>query len=333
MVTVLTKFETVSTASDLRVFIAGALRLGCAVLCLFVVTGFAASVIASDHLTVLLSLPAEHERQAREEIKRFFPAEQYAVDVDSLENYIAREPVSDGSDLGHGDIVLAAGSQSCQYALIELPERSVMCLLLSRESFHKITQGHARQRREKPYTAIVIDQPVKRQVQIANTVFPSLKYFGVLASEANARLQKAKSCARVQVSTYNENEALAPQITDIMSSTDALIALPDHNLYNSERLRTVLLTAYGYAKPVIGYSPSYVKAGALISTYTTTRQVFRQAAELLESSLHLGADTSMVHEPQYFSITDNASIAKSLGLVRRFRYAADHDYTDEDFSS
>jgi len=280
-------------------------------------------------ITALLSLPDKLANEARPHILESFNPSQFKVSVFELDEYRSNASLREANP----GVVLAAGRDSCLYASQNLTGNDVLCVLLSNQAFLNIqklrkTTSHYR------FGAIVIDQPLQRQINIANVVFPSLQKFGLLTSKEESLGDIDKNRWSLSVDDFNANQAVAPQIVRMLSDKDALVAVPDKQIYTTERLRTVLLTAYGYAKPVIGYSRAYVRAGALITTFTTPGQVFRQASEIVDEFRSAKAgDVNQVYEPRYFSIVHNPSIAKSLGLVRRFRFHAGQDFRDTDFAS
>lgn len=222
--------------------------------------------------------------------------------------------------------ILGVGRQGCQIAAGSHLSGPVLCVLLSSEAFAMLQEESD----HPDLRAIVVDQPMSRQARVATSVYPELKRFSVLSANVDSDSDQPD----IEHVPYRKGEALADQITQALVGRDALIATPDHQIFNRSTLRTVLLTAYGYAKPVIGYSRAYVKAGALISSYSSSVHAFRQVAELLPELLiddHSHIENALT--PRYFSIADNPSVARSLGLIKRRTFAMDASYSDDDFTS
>ncbi|MGC3963288.1 MAG: ABC transporter substrate binding protein [Rhodocyclaceae bacterium] len=91
-----------------------------------------------------------------------------------------------------------------------------------------------------------------------------------------------------------------------------LMAVPDTAVFNSQTIPNLLLSAYRFRVPVVGFSQAYVKAGALIALYSTPAQIGTQSAEVARGVLAGGA----VPAPQYprlFSVGINTHVARSLG--------------------
>ncbi len=231
-----------------------------------------------------------------------------------------------GRDAADFHILVAAGVNGCRYAFETATQQPVFCLLLSQRSFETLQVQYP----DVSATALVVDQPVNRQIAVANSLFPALRNFSV-PDGSDIDSDSLPPSIRSEQFRVSKGSALAVSIADAVADTDALVAVPDAQVFNRNTLRTVMLTAYGYGKPVIGYSKAYVRAGALMSTYSDIRQCFRNAADLLNEYLAGEDILDQIHMPRYFSIEVNSSIARSLKLVRRQRDLS-LDWMDKDFA-
>jgi ABC-type uncharacterized transport system substrate-binding protein len=108
-------------------------------------------------------------------------------------------------------------------------------------------------------------------------------------------------------------------------------------LYNGAKnfmatAQSVFMTSYRFRDPVVGYSESLSRAGALLTVYSTPVQIGRQAAELIEKSFD-GGKLPAAQWPQYFSVSVNEHVARSLDisvppeavLMKRVQDAESHD--------
>jgi ABC-type uncharacterized transport system substrate-binding protein len=75
----------------------------------------------------------------------------------------------------------------------------------------------------------------------------------------------------------------------------------------------VLLASYYHNTPIVAYSSSFVRAGALAGIYSTPQDIARQAQEIISSNTKLTAGTMI--NPKYFTIEINTSVAQSLGIT------------------
>ncbi len=74
---------------------------------------------------------------------------------------------------------------------------------------------------------------------------------------------------------------LLPALEDVLEQSDVLLSLPDSLLFNAKTIQSVLFTSYRSGDPVIGFSPAYVQAGALVAVHSTPTQLARQVMEML----------------------------------------------------
>ena len=98
-----------------------------------------------------------------------------------------------------------------------------------------------------------------------------------------------------------------------MCIRDRLLAVPDASLFNNRTISNILLTAYHHRSPVIGFSPAYVKAGALLALYSTPTQIGQQAGEVARQGLASGSLPPPA-APRHFRISTNPYVARSLGI-------------------
>lgn len=244
-----------------------------------------------------------------------------------VESVDAGDAAASHYDWPEADLLLATGKEGCRVALASLQQQRILCTLLTEESFlslETLYPDHAR------LSALVIDQPVSRQARVAHSVYPSLSRFAVF-SGSGTWTDEREGEDPVHYYPYDTSLPLSRQLGDALSSHDALIATPESRIYNSSTLSTVLLTAYGYRKPVIGFSRAYIKAGALITCYSTPAQILRQVAQEMNTETRPETDSPAIIYPRYFSVTNNASVAISLGLLSERSLLPGQTLTDEDF--
>lgn len=233
------------------------------------------------------------------------------------------------------DIVFATGRGGCELALKNPAKTPVRCTLITEQGFRKLL-AEIPNFNNRHLSALVVDQPLARQTRIARRIYPALSRFSVLSSSDSLTASSDDSSA-IGLYSFNASVPLHAQVSDALWAHDALIAISDGEVFNRSTLQTVLLTAYGYGKPVIGFSRAYVKAGALITGYSTPEQIIRQLANVSESgtwrsgSKAWNTSEALVVYPKYFSVLDNASVARSLGLVKDFDFVPGHSYVDADF--
>lgn len=170
-------------------------------------------------------------------------------------------------------------------------------------------------------SALYLDQPYSRQASLIHWAFPEAKRVGVLVSAAQAGVHDEIGAALRSRGLILVGEVLDPRqkliepLERLFSQSDLMLGVPDAEVFNRTTVQSVLLTSYRYRDPVVGYSRSLTRAGALISLYSTPTQIGRQTGELVlkqfESAYsHLPGPAY----PRYFSVSVNQQVARSLGF-------------------
>jgi ABC-type uncharacterized transport system substrate-binding protein len=215
------------------------------------------------------------------------------------------------------DLIVTVGVGAAQELAAQNLPIPVLAVLIPRQAFEKIP----RQRDYKYFSAIFLDQPLARQMELIRLATPDRGRIGVVlgpdSQGAQKSLQAAASEAKLglAVEKISAAEELLPALQRVLADSDVLLAVPDPLVFNKGTVQSLLLTTYRYQDPVIGFSHAYVKAGALASVYTTPEQVGRQAGDVVLRVLGSRATWLSAPEyPKYFSVSVNYQVARSLGL-------------------
>ncbi|MBZ0092012.1 MAG: hypothetical protein K8F27_07300 [Sulfuricellaceae bacterium] len=217
------------------------------------------------------------------------------------------------------DVVVAIGSAAAQAAATN-PRVPVLSVLVPKAAFERVAAARGRADPAR-FSAVYLDQPIARQLQLVRAVLPGRLRLGVLASAqsgtALAQLRTATRDGRFKlaVEKIDRQEEIVPALNRLLHDNDVLFSFPDPLIYNRYTVQDILLTTYRYRVPVIGFSPSYVKAGALAAVYSTPAQIGQQVAEILYPLLQdPGRGLPAPQFPKYFSVSVNYQVARSLGI-------------------
>lgn len=215
------------------------------------------------------------------------------------------------------DLIVAVGVSAAQELAMQNLPIPVLAILIPRQAFDKI----ARQRDHKLLSAVFLDQPEARQMELIRLAIPDRGRVGVVLGPDSVgslkSLQAAASEARLGLvaEKISAAEELLPALQRVLAESDVLLAVPDPLVFNKGTVQSLLLTTYRYQDPVIGFSHAYVKAGALASVYTSPEQVGRQAGDIILRVLaNRPAWLPPPEYPKYFSVSVNYQVARSLGL-------------------
>lgn len=216
---------------------------------------------------------------------------------------------------GQSDLVVTVGSEALRKTLGRSDNPPIIATLLPRQSYEKIL---AEFRRPGRITAIYLDQPAARQAAFINQLLSGQKRIGMLfSSETKNILSQHRQAFGNAGLTLDSEEAdsentLLPALNALLSRVNVLIAIPDSKIYHRNNIKPILITAFRYQRPVIGYSPAFVTAGALAALHSTPLQIARQTAETIVAS---GTNLPAPSAPSQFAIAINSNVAQSLGLA------------------
>ena len=221
------------------------------------------------------------------------------------------------SRLDRSVLIVTVGPGSLAWLLARNPTAPVLAMYVTRDTFHRLTgSAHA------PVTAIYLNQPFGRFLDLAGILIPRLRAISAVLSENQQwrrriieRIAHAHGyTAHVIVTPPNPRDILSA-FRFALPGTDALIELPDASVYNSLTLPEIFLRAFRYGVPVIGYAPEYVHDGALAGLYSTPDQFSRQALPIvLAAATHTLSRLPAPSYPRRFTVLLNRSIAGTMGI-------------------
>jgi putative tryptophan/tyrosine transport system substrate-binding protein len=282
--------------------------------CCYAVLLFAVSAPASAaNLRVLLLTSSTHASYQAFNVsfqQRFPDATVHIQSVSDAEPLAA---------VAQSDIIVALGFAATELAASQtrLPMLTVFVPKTDYLSFiKKLPQPD----RAAKMSVIYINQPLTRQLDFISALLPKHHRIGMLYSPASqADIAPLSEMLNAKGKTFNSalvnsDDQLFGQMETLLGHSDVLLAQPDPLIYSINNVRNILLSTYRYGVPVIGFSLSYVNAGALAAIYSSPDQFAQQAVSLLQKS-PLSQRVSVAQYPNAFSIAVNSMLARSLDLA------------------
>lgn len=224
--------------------------------------------------------------------------------------------------LPESDLVIAAGMKAAINMARARPA-AMLAVLIPKEGYGKLQQDFFPPLKAgtSAYSAIYLDQPLKRQLDLIEAVLPGTRSIAVLYAAPPRELSTLRMMVAARKLDLNErsigpaaeSSGLHEALQQLLLSSDVLLALPDAAIYNTATIRNILLATYRNKVPLIGFSPGYVKAGALCAVYSTPQQIAAQSLGII----HEYAETRTLPAAQYakeFEVAVNEQVARSLGL-------------------
>ncbi|MDY0012098.1 MAG: ABC transporter substrate binding protein [Rhodocyclaceae bacterium] len=215
---------------------------------------------------------------------------------------------------GEYQVVVTLGSQAARTVAALGTHPPAIHTLLPRNAFERMPGL-----KEGRDTAIFLDQPASRQVELVRQALPGFNRLAILGGkdlpELANQLTEAGRERKLTVMRENigQESALYPALQRLLTEPAVLIATPDNSVFNSYSIQNVLLTAYRNRSPVLGFSSAYVRAGAILGLYSTPTQIGQQAAEIARGVL-AGGPLPPPQAPRYFEVGTNPHVARSMGI-------------------
>jgi len=230
---------------------------------------------------------------------------------------------ADTASLDSYELVVTIGLAAAQQTLsrekdLPTPPRT-LCLLIPRQSFERLLPSAGRAR-DSRVSAVFIDQPLSRQMDLLRVALPEKKRVGVILGPSSLDLeselarQAREHTLALTVARITERAGLYAALQNVLPASDLLLMLPDPLVSNADTVYGLLLTTYREQLPVIGFSEGLLNAGALLSLYSTAHQQGRQGAEIAREMLARAGSLPEPQYPKYFTVRVNVSVARSLGL-------------------
>lgn len=220
--------------------------------------------------------------------------------------------------IAKADLVVTIGSQASRL-VDRLPVRHQVLHVLIPSTGHPFPPGPAAEKTH--HSAIFIDQPWQRQLNLIRLALPGVERIGILLGNTSRELQAEIETAigqqqwQAQIGLVPEAGNYLGPLRRLLEQSEVLLAVPDQQVFNRQNLQGILLTSYRREVPMIGFSPGYVRAGALAAVYSTPEQIATQAAHWIALLLaEPGRLLPPARHPEFYSVAVNHQVARSLGL-------------------
>jgi len=221
-------------------------------------------------------------------------------------------------DAGAKDFLFTIGTKAFADVIAQNTSTRLIAMLIPEETYHALLQANPR--REGKTSAVYIEQPVRRSLELVRVALPGRKPGILLGSQSSAlegqlnRVSKELNLP-LYLKKLKTNENLVTALDQVLKYSNVLVAFADPEVSNPATARHLLLTSYRFGIPVVAYSKAYVRAGALMAVYSSPEQFAQQAAEMLVRIVQNNSDTVPTPEyPGYFSVEINQNVARSLGI-------------------
>lgn len=166
---------------------------------------------------------------------------------------------------------------------------------------------------------LLVEQPLTRFLNLVQLLSPRGRESGILAGpQIQERIPRLEQQAQergvhLDVEKISRESEVGPAVERLVQRVSLLLALPDGAVHTATTVPPLLLISYRAGIPVIGFSESYLRAGAALALYSTPEQVAQQILENL-SAYRQNKFLSSLQYMRYYTVGVNAPVARSLGL-------------------
>lgn len=216
-------------------------------------------------------------------------------------------------------LFIALGSEAAN-VMANLEARApVLSTLLPRASFERALVANGR-RASSRFSAVFLDQPLGRQLDLIQLALPEVRRVGVLwgAESINqAPVLRAQAKARgmeLAEAAVGRDDIVFQMLKKVLASADVLLAIPDPGIYNSSSIQNLLLSSFRARIPMVAFAPAYVRAGALMALHVTPSQIGQQVGLMALGVLRGVPLPATPVYSQNFNISVNEHVARSLGF-------------------
>lgn len=167
--------------------------------------------------------------------------------------------------------------------------------------------------------AVYLDVPLASLLSELRTLLPGKNRFGMIRNSSRDEPDPSQPArAKQQGFTLHAVECSRPEdlvksFLSLKGKTDFVVVLPDSSLYNNTTVRPLILASLESRLPIVGFSSSFVRAGAALGIYPDFQDVGSQTADIVQKLI--SGKTGMADEgPRKLQVAVNQRVVRLLGL-------------------
>lgn len=276
-----------------------------------------------DHAVIIANTKLEFHQEminsmyTRTKFLRENTGKAIVIDVNQSKSYLR-------NSLQNYNLIITVGTEATAKIMSLQSKVPVYSVAIPRLSYDELRQRYATEiakNKHDGFSALYLDQPIARRFDLIQEIIPEIKTVGIVLGPATQNYANEfqtivkRRNLQLQIGNVTQESEIINTLDRVLEKSDVMLGIVDPLVFNRVSARNVLLTAYRWRVPLIGISPSYVKAGALASVYTTPSQIGQQLAETLEQFWH--STDPMLPKPQYpkyYNVAVNYQVAEFLGI-------------------
>lgn len=171
----------------------------------------------------------------------------------------------------------------------------------------------------KPAGSIYLDLDVGQIAHEVSRLFPERKRLGLILNSRKNGPNKIVAARLAQegfqlTTAISANRAgLVEAFKELKGKADLVLCLPETGLFDSRTIPLLLRVSLEDQLPVIGFSPGFVRAGALAGVFPDYADIGLQTAEMARRALSNPSADAGDETPRRVASVTNATVMRLLG--------------------
>jgi putative ABC transport system substrate-binding protein len=206
-------------------------------------------------------------------------------------------------------VVIAVGTRALSEVQSRKPAALVFAALVLHSAATDNLAGH-----------VDLDVALSTQLAVLKALFPHRSRVGIIRNPQRAPYsgETLESRARKEgfslvVVDCDGPAGLLKALAALKGKVDFLLTFPDPDLYNPVTIKPLILASLEDRLLVVGFSPAFVRAGAVAGIYPDYRETGRQVAELVLRVMR-GEERAAGDCPPKVRVAVNERVARLLGI-------------------
>ncbi len=249
-------------------------------------------------------------------IQQQLPAQHWQLQTVPVEQYTPSSV--------QADLIVTVGTQAASRVLQNQLKWPVLSVLIPRQSFIALSDRSELRalQQQKLLSAIYLEQPLGRQLQLAALIAPAVERLGVVLGPSSHDQQAAIVTAieargwQPEVARFRRNDNPIELLDPLAQRSDLLLVVPDRAEFNRSISKWLLLLSYRRNIPLIAFSRRYVEAGATAALFSSPLSIATDTVIWLERWRQSGSGPLPESGyPGQFDLQLNPKAAQNIGLT------------------
>jgi putative tryptophan/tyrosine transport system substrate-binding protein len=175
----------------------------------------------------------------------------------------------------------------------------------------------------KPAGSVYLDLDVAQIAHEVGRLFPGKKRLGLIVASRQDGPNKiaierlTKDGFQIAVAVSPSREELTGALRELKAKrVDMVLCLPETGLFDGRTIPTLLKASLEDQLPVVGFSPSFVRAGALVGVFPDYGDIGEQTAGVVRRALTGAGGDGGDETPRRVTSLTNPTVMRLLGWKR-----------------